>query len=158
MKSIKNFFLKHSTFLTLGPFIGTFCIAITSHSSIFQRDPQHFLHGLITPSIVLPMIAALILITPFGYLFGIIPASITKLLFERFFENKISDANLAKAVLYGLILSLMWSPFLFILTMLITWNNFNIFLYIQFILIFPSTMICTLIEWKKSQVDTQEDN
>ena len=51
---------KKPAFTVIGPFIGTFCVAITFHASIFQRNPQHFLQGLITPSIVVPMIGTLI--------------------------------------------------------------------------------------------------
>lgn len=134
--------------MTIGPFIGTFCVAMTFHVSIFQRDPQHFLQGLITPSIVFPMIVALIFITPFGYLFGFIPAMITNLLFEHFFKGKMLSTSFLRVFGYACLLCLMWAPFIFILTMLI-WNDINIFLYVIFIMIVPSTLICTLIEWRK---------
>jgi len=84
---------KISAFILCGPFIGTFIIAITFHSEIIFYNPMRFLKGLITPSIIFPMIAAFILITPFGYLLGCIPAIITNLLFKHFFASKLVLAS-----------------------------------------------------------------
>lgn len=148
MKSFLSFLLRKPAFIYIGPFIGTFCVAITFHISAIQRDYLHFLQGLITLSIVLPMIAALIFITPFGYLFGFIPATITNLLFERLFKTKMASATVFKAFVYGCVLSSIWIPLTSILAML-TLQPLSFFLYTQFVLIFPSTIICTLLEWKK---------
>ena len=79
---------QSSAFVIWGPFIGTLIIAITFHSHIMFGDPIRFLKGLITPSIIFPMIGGLFLITPFGYLLGIIPAIIIQLLFQHFFAEK----------------------------------------------------------------------
>ncbi len=87
MDMSKNNQGKISAFILCGPLIGTFIITITFHSGLFFYDPMRFLKGLITPSIIFPMIAAFILITPIGYLLGCIPAIITNLLFKHFFAK-----------------------------------------------------------------------
>lgn len=115
MNISKNNKRKRSVFILWGPFIGTFIIAITFHSEIIFYDPMRFLKGLITLSIIFPMIAAFILITPFGYLLGCIPAIITNLLFKHFFESKLVLASWRYSLIYGCILGLMLAPFILII-------------------------------------------
>jgi hypothetical protein len=141
---------QRSAFVIWGPFIGTLIIAITFHSQIMFDDPMRFLKGLITPSIIFPMIGGLFLITPFGYLLGIIPALITQLLFQHYFEQKLAQISLTRSIIYGGILGLMLSPFIFIFS-IVTPSPLFTFSYLQFVLILPTTIICTVIEWKRVQ-------
>ncbi|WP_151807423.1 hypothetical protein [Acinetobacter bereziniae] len=141
---------QSSAFVIWGPFIGTLIIAITFHSHIMFGDPIRFLKGLITPSIIFPMIGGLFLITPFGYLLGIIPAIIIQLLFQHFFAEKLAQIPLMRCIIYGAMLGLMLSPFILILSILTPSPIFT-FSYLQFVLILPTTLICTVIEWKRIQ-------
>lgn len=141
---------QSSAFVMWGPFIGTLIIAITFHSQIMFGDPMRFLKGLITPSIIFPMIGGLFLIMPFGYLLGIIPALVTQWLFQHFFEQKLVQISLIRSIIYGGILGLMLAPFIVIFAILTPSPIFT-FSYLQFFLILPTTLICTVIEWKKAQ-------
>lgn len=145
---------QSSAFVIWGPFIGTLIIAITFHSHIMFGDPIRFLKGLVTPSIIFPMIGGLFLITPFGYLLGILPAIITQLLFQHFFAEKLSQIRLMRSIIYGGILGLMLAPFTLIIAIL-TPSPLFIFSYLQFVLILPTTLICTIIEWKRAQNNIQ---
>ncbi|OJU55836.1 MAG: hypothetical protein BGN93_21475 [Acinetobacter sp. 39-4] len=143
-----------SAFVIWGPFIGTLIIVITFHSPIMFGDPIRFLKGLITPSIIFPMIGGLFLITPFGYLLGIIPAIITQLLFQHFFAKKLAQISLMRSMIYSCILGFMLAPFILILAIL-TPSPLITFGYLQFVLILPTILICTVIEWKKVQNNRQ---
>ncbi|APR71088.1 hypothetical protein [Acinetobacter haemolyticus] len=139
---------QSSAFIIWGPFIGTLIIVITFHSPIMFGDPIRFLKGLITPSVIFPMIGGLFLITPFGYLLGIFPAIITQLLFQHFFAQKLAQTSLMRSIIYSGFLGFMLAPFTLILAIL-TPSPLIIFSYLQFVLILPTTLICTVIEWKK---------
>lgn len=147
---------QRSAFVIWGPFIGTLIIAITFHSHIMFDDPIRFLQGILTPSIIFPMIGGLFLITPFGYLLGIIPALITQWLFQHFFEQKLVQISLIQCMVYGGILGLMLAPFIVIFAILSPSPLF-IFSYLQFVLILPTTLICTVIEWKRIKNNKQID-
>lgn len=116
---------------------------------MFFDDPSRFLHGLITPHIIFPMLLAFVFILPFGYLIGLIPSLISKLLFEHFYAVKISSASFSRATLYGLVIGLIWSPLILAID-LATGASLKLFLYVEFVLILPICVICTWIEWKKS--------
>lgn len=150
MDMSKNNKRKISAFILCGPFIGTFIIAITFHSEIIFYNPMRFLKGLITPSIIFPMIAAFILITPFGYLLGCIPAIITNLLFKHFFASKLALASWRYSLIYGCLLGFMLAPFILMIA-IVTPSPLFTFLYLQFVLILPTTLICTFIEWIRAR-------
>ena len=150
MDMSKNNKRKISAFILCGPFIGTFIIAITFHSEIIFYNPMRFLKGLITPSIIFPMIAASILITPIGYLLGCIPVIITNLLFNHFFASKLALASWRYSLIYGCLLGFMLAPFILIIA-IVTPSPLFTFLYLQFVLILPTTLICTFIEWKRAR-------
>ena len=148
MKLLKDFINKNSAFTAIGSFFGTLLFTLSFHSLIFLDDPIRFLHGLITPRIIFPMLLGFIFILPFGYLIGLLPAVISKLLFEHFFAFKIGSVSFSRATLYGFALGLMWSPLILAFD-LATGAGFKLFLYVEFVLILPVCMLCTWIEWRK---------
>jgi len=141
--------IRSSLFILLGPFIGLLCITIVFHSHIFFYEPLRFIKGLVTPSIIFPMLAYLLLLTPFSFLIGILPAFITDRIFHIFFKKKIYKANFLKVFIYGCLLGFMWLPILLFLFLLFTNLGYIKILYIQLFLILPTTIICTLLEWRK---------
>ena len=149
MKLIKDFINKNSAFIAIGPFIGTLIFIMTFHSLMFFDDPTRFLQGLITPHIIFPMLLAFIFILPFGYLIGLIPAVISKLLFELFFAVKIGSVSFCRAIIYGFVLGLTWSPLILVID-LATGAGFKLFLYAEFVLVLPICVLCTWIEWRKA--------
>lgn len=150
MKPLKDFINKNSAFIAIGSFFGTLLFTLSFHSLIFFDDPIRFLHGLITPHIIFPMLLAFIFILPFGYLIGLLPATISKLLFEHFFAVKIGSVSFSRATLYGFALGFMWSPLILVID-LATGAAFKLFLYVEFVLILPVCVICTWIEWRKAR-------
>lgn len=93
MDSIQRNKKKFSSFIIYGPFLGTLFLTIAGHSDIYLYEPMRFLKGMVTPSIIFPMLGLLLLITPFGYLIGITPAFLTERLFEKFVKHKLSQAH-----------------------------------------------------------------
>lgn len=138
-----------SLFILIGPFIGLLCITLVFHSHIIFYEPLRFLKGLVTPTIIFPMLGYLLLLTPFSYLIGVLPAFIIDQFFKKIFKNKLYQANFSTALIYGCVLGFIWSPILFLLS-LYNIEPIKIFLFLQFYLILPTTVICTLLEWKKS--------
>ena len=137
-----------TAFTCYGPFIGTWIIVLSFHSLIFLDHPARFLVGLVTPSIIIPMVLLMCIAMIMGYMIGFIPAYITGQLFAVLFQHKLANANLFKATVYGCVLGLLWAPVLGIF-LLFSQQQLLPFLYLQFIFIVPITIICTLIEWKK---------
>ena len=150
MKLLKNLINKNSAFIAIGSFFGTFIFTLSFHLLIFLDDPIRFLHGLITPHIIFPMLLGFVFILPFGYLIGLLPAFISKLLFEHFYAVKISPASFSRATLYGLVIGLIWSPLILVIDLAIG-LEFKLFLYVEFVLILPVCVICTWIEWRKAK-------
>ncbi|WP_173912764.1 hypothetical protein [Acinetobacter sp. Marseille-Q1618] len=149
MKILKKFINQKSAFSAIGPFIGTLIVIITFHSFMFADNPSRFIQGLITPHIIFPMLFAFVCILPFGYLIGLLPSIISKLLFEHFYAVKINSASVSRATLYGFFLGLMWSPLILVIC-LATGADFKLFLYVEFVLILPVCIVCTWIEWRKA--------
>ena len=149
MKLLKNFIHDNSAFTAIGSLLGTLLFTLSFHLLIFLDDPNRFLHGLITPHIIFPMLLAFVFILPFGYFIGLLPALVSKLLFEHFYAVRIGSASFYRATLYGLMLGLMWSPIILILD-LAAGAGLKFFLYVEFVLIFPVCLVCNWIEWKKA--------
>ena len=149
MKLLKDFINKNSAFTAIGSFFGTLLFTLSFHSLMFFDDPIRFLHGLITPHIIFPMLLAFIFILPFGYLIGLLPAVISKLLFEHFFAAKIGSMSFSRVTLYGIILGLMWAPLLIVIDLAMG-MEFRLFLYAEGVLILPVCVMCTWVEWKKA--------
>lgn len=148
MDSIQRNKKKFSSFIIYGPFLGTLFLTIAGHSDIYLYEPMRFLKGMVTPSIIFPMLGLLLLITPFGYLIGITPAFLTERLFEKFIKHKLSQAHFFQALMYGCGLGLIWAPLILYFSSftLKLWTVFTVF---QFCLVLPTTLICTLIEWRR---------
>ena len=151
MSEVKKDKGKVSAYILYGPFFGTLFLAIIGHSHIYLNDPMRFLIGMVTPSIIFPMLLGLAFITPFGYLIGIIPAFLTDRIYLKFVQEKISQAHFFQVLIYGCGLGLIWAPLIFILS-LNTLKVWPFFIVLQFLIILPTTLICTLIEWKKSKM------
>lgn len=147
MNSIKKNKKLFSSFIIFGPFFGTLFLMIITHSDIYLYDPIRFLKGMVTPSIIFQMLVNFIFIIPFGYWIGIMPAYLTDRLYENFVKDKLPQSNLLHAVLYGGGLSLVWAPLIVILSSF-TVKPWTIFIEIKFFLFLPTTIICTLIEWR----------
>ena len=81
-KFMKNKILG-SAFTCYGPFIGTWIIVISLHILLYLDYPTRFLAGLVTPSIVIPMLILMLIAIVVGYVIGYIPAFITGELFLR---------------------------------------------------------------------------
>ena len=150
MKLLRNFINKNSAFISIGSFIGTLIFMGIFHSMMFYDDPNRFLRGLITPHIIFPMLLAFVFILPFGYLIGLLPALVSKLLFEHFFAVKIDKASFHRAILYGFVIGLMWSPLILAID-LVVGAGLKFFLYVEFVLIIPVCLVCTWIEWRKAR-------
>ena len=159
MKLLKDFINKNSAFIAIGSFFGTLLFTLSFHSLMFFDDPIRFLRGLITPSIIFPMLLGFVFILPFGYLIGLIPATVSKLLFEHFYAVKIGSVNFSRATLYGIILGLMWAPVLIAIDLAMD-MEFKLFLYLEGVLILPVCVMCTWIEWRKAmnQISTTLKN
>ncbi len=95
------------------------------------------------------MLLAFVFILPFGYLIGLIPATVSKLLLEHFYAVKISSASFSRATLYSLVIGLIWSPLILVID-LATDEGLKLFLYVEFVLILPVCVICTWVEWRKA--------
>ncbi len=149
MMLFKNFINKNSAFIAIGSFFGTLLFTLSFHSLMFFDDPIRFLRGLITPSIIFPMLLGFIFVLPFGYLIGLIPATISKLLFEHFYAVKIGSVSFSRATLCGVILGLMWAPLLIVIDLTMG-MEFKLFLYVEFVLILPVCVMCTWIERYKA--------
>ncbi|WP_180156291.1 hypothetical protein [Acinetobacter sp. YH12045] len=149
MKLFKNFIHDNSAFIAIGSLLGTLLFTLSFHLLIFLDDPSRFLHGLITPHIIFPMLLAFVFILPFGYLIGLLPALVSKLLFEHFYAVKIGSASFSRATLYGLVIGLMWSPIILVIDLAVGAGS-KFFLFVEFVLILPVCLVCTWIEWKKA--------
>ena len=149
MTLFKNFIYENSAFISIGSLLGTLLFTLSFHSLMFFDDPIRFLHGLITPHIVFPMLLAFVFILPFGYFIGLLPALISKGLFEHFYVAKIGSVSFSRATLYGLVIGLMWSPIILILDLAVG-AGLKFFLYVEFVLILPVCLVCTWIEWRKA--------
>lgn len=68
----------------LAPAIATVIIVISFHILFFLDDPIQFLNGLITPSIIFPMLALMCVALVVGYVIGILPAYLTTKIFYHF--------------------------------------------------------------------------
>ena len=144
---MKNKF-SSTAFTRCGPLIGTCIIVFSFHIFIFLDHPTRFLQGLITPSVIIPMLLLMAIAIMVGYVIGYIPAYITGKLFLQIFGNKLANANLFKVIAYGGFISILWAPIILIL-MQLSKVNILLFLYLQFIFILPITVICAVMEWKK---------
>jgi len=146
-KFMKNKILG-SAFTCYGPFIGTWIIVISLHILLYQDNPTRFLAGLVTPSIVIPMLILMLIAIVVGYVIGYIPAFMTGELFLHIFKNKLAKANLYQVIAYGSLTSFLWTP----VSLLLSQSSqewLQPFLYLQFVFILPITVICAIIEWKK---------
>lgn len=132
-----------------GPLIATFLIVLAGHSPIIILDTLRFLQGLITPSIIFPMLALMVIASVVGYAIGIIPVYITWLVFEKKFAMKLPSATAFQALLYGVYAGLIWTPFL-----LLSFIDIKIFYFgLAFcgLIILPTSAICGWLEWRKLQ-------
>ena len=146
-KFMKNKILG-SAFTCYGPFIGTWIIVISLHILVYLDNPTRFLAGLVTPSIVIPMLILMLIAIVVGYVIGYIPAFITGELFLHIFKNKLAKANLYQVIAYGSLTSFLWTPVLLIFPQFFK-EWLKAFLYFHFVFILPITVICAVIEWKK---------
>ena len=146
-KFMKNKILG-SAFTCYGPFIGTWIIVISLHILVYLDNPTRFLAGLVTPSIVIPMLILMLIAIVVGYVIGYIPAFITGELFLHIFKNKLANANLYQVIAYGSLTSFLWTPVLLIFPQFFK-EWLKAFLYFHFVFILPITVICAVIEWKK---------
>ncbi|WP_096911058.1 MULTISPECIES: hypothetical protein [Acinetobacter] len=137
-----------TAFTRYGPILGTVIIVISFHMLIYLDHPTRFLQSLITPSVVIPMFFFMLIAIVVGYIIGYIPAYITGELFLHLFQNKLARASLYQIIAYGCFSGLLWAPLLFLLVQF-SQQSLLPFLYLQFILILPITIICAMIEWKK---------
>lgn len=131
-----------------GPFLGTLFLTIIGHSEIYLYDPMRFLKGLVTPTIIFPMLLGLVFITPFGYVLGITPAFLTERVYVKFIKDRLYQSNFLHMLIYGCVLALIWAPVILVLSSL-TLKMWTVFVVIQFLIILPTTVVCIFIEWRR---------
>ncbi|MFC3903569.1 hypothetical protein SAMN05421749_102366 [Acinetobacter marinus] len=142
------------SFTKFGSAIATFMIVISFHVLFFLNDPMQFLLGLITPSIILPMLALMCVALVVGYLIGTIPAYLTSQLFYQFLGDPRENMRRSHYLKCGVLVALAWS-LLLILWALLTgaWIALGLFL---FIVVFPTILICADLEWRERRKFAQQ--
>lgn len=134
----------------LAPAIATFIIVISFHILFFLDDPLQFLIGLITPSIIFPMLALMCVALVVGYVIGIIPAYLTSKIFYKLLGDPQENMRRSHYHKCGALAALTWSPLLIFGVFRIgTLILLGLFL---LIVVFPTTLICADLEWRASRV------
>ena len=130
----------------LAPAIATFIIVISFHILFFLDDPLQFLIGLITPSIIFPMLALMCVALVVGYVIGIIPAYLTSKIFYKLLGDPQENMRRSHYLKCGALATLTWSPLLifgvFCIGTLILLGLFLL------IVVLPTTLICADLEWR----------
>ena len=130
----------------LAPAIETFIIVISFHVLFFLDDPIQFLKGLITPSIIFPMLALMCVALVVGYVIGILPTYLTSKMFYKLLGDLQKNMRRSHYLKCGVISALLWSPLLIL-------GVYGIPILIPIVLfllivVFPTTLICAEFEWR----------
>lgn len=130
----------------LAPATATFIIVISFHIIFFLDDPLQFLIGLITPSIIFPMLALMCVALVVGYVIGIISAYLTSKIFYKLLGDPQENMRRSHYLKCGVISALLWSPLLIL-------GVYGIPILIPIVLfllivVFPTTLICAELEWR----------
>ena len=133
-------------FTCYGPQIATCLVVICGHLPLIVNDPIRFLSGLITPSIIIPMLGMMFIALILGYLLGVLPTFLTGQLFQRLIRPHLAQATRKTFLFYGACAAMVWSPFLlFGLFSLIAFMSIAWFL---FCIILPTSLLCSWLEWR----------
>ena len=136
-----------ATFTRYGPLIATFFVVISGHTPLLLDDPLRFLQGLITPSIIFPMLAMMLLALIFGYILGLIPTFLTGQFFQRLTLPHLAHATYKTFLYYGACAAMVWSPLL--LLGCFSLMAFLTIAWFLFCVILPTSLLCSWLEWRQ---------
>ena len=142
--------IKIDAFILLGPFIATWIAVIIGHQHLYLNDPIRFLIGLITPSIIFPMLGMMVVAMIFGYILGMLPAYLTFLIFSKLIHRHLPHAQLKHFIGYGFCAGLFWV----VLTLLLVLYDHSMLrnaLLLSGLVMLPTSVICAALTWKQDR-------
>ena len=136
-----------ASFPRYGPLIATFLVVISGHTPLILDDPLRFLQGLITPSIIFPMLGMMLFALIFGYILGIIPTFLTRQVVQHLIRPHLTHATQKTVLFHGACAAMVWSPLL--LFGLFDVMAFLTIAWFLFCVILPTSLFCSWLEWRK---------
>ncbi len=146
---MENYNNEFNSFTKYGPLFATILIVVSMHIWIFSNEPIRFLHGLVTPSIIIPMLLYMLIALIFGYCIGIIPTFITQQIFYKLIKNNLAEQTQGQVLYKGFLAGVIWSPLVLFSIFDEKWLMITAFF--VFVVVIPSAMLCAHIEWRKSR-------